>query len=159
MGDDEGKQPEDNTWVHEALVKEAQFDLEHAQETFMEDKKSFANSFTLGRKDRLEPEMEPSMLMMFLEACMKLLHDSKAIKGLQELINRCTRTAPGEPRVVWKIGKHKKRMEREIVLTPHIGEYKMDQVILDLGLDGNVLLRQTWERMGRPMLQWSPIQL
>jgi len=40
-----------------------------------------------------------------------------------------------------------------------IGEYEMDQVILDLGLDANVLLKQTWERMGRPTLQWSPIQL
>ena len=44
-------------------------------------------------------------------------------------------------------------------LTVQIGEYEMDQVILDLGLDANVLLKQTWERMGRPTLQWSPIQL
>ena len=35
----------------------------------------------------------------------------------------------------------------------------MDQVILDLGSDAIVLLKQTWEGMGRPMLQWSPIQL
>lgn len=44
-------------------------------------------------------------------------------------------------------------------LKMQIGEYEMDQVILDLGLDTNVLLKQTWERMGRPALQWSPIQL
>ena len=35
----------------------------------------------------------------------------------------------------------------------------MDQVILDLGSDANVLPKQTWERMGRPTLQWSPIHL
>jgi len=35
----------------------------------------------------------------------------------------------------------------------------MDQVILDLGSDVNLLLKQTWERMGRPALQWSLIQL
>ena len=35
----------------------------------------------------------------------------------------------------------------------------MDQVILDLGSDANVLPKQTWERMGKPTLQWSPIQL
>ena len=35
----------------------------------------------------------------------------------------------------------------------------MDQVILDLGLDTNILLKKTWERMGRPELQWSSIQL
>jgi len=31
-----------------------------------------------------------------------------------------------------------------------IGEYEMDQVILDLGLDANVLPKQTWEHMGGP---------
>ena len=44
-------------------------------------------------------------------------------------------------------------------LTTQIGEYEMDQVIFDLGSDVSVLLKQTWERMGRPRLQWSPIQL
>ena len=44
-------------------------------------------------------------------------------------------------------------------LTVQIGEYEMDQVILDLGSDANVLPKQMWERMGRPTLQWSPIQL
>jgi hypothetical protein len=68
-------------------------------------------------------------------------------------------TTPGEPRVVRKIGKHKTRTGREMRLTTQIGEYEMDQVILDLGSDANVLPKQTWERMGRPMLQWSLIQL
>lgn len=40
-----------------------------------------------------------------------------------------------------------------------IGDYEMDQVILDLGSDQNVLPKQTWEHMGKPALQWSPIQL
>ena len=44
-------------------------------------------------------------------------------------------------------------------LTTQIGEYEMDEVILDLGLDANVLPKQTWEWMGRPVLQWFPIQL
>ena len=35
----------------------------------------------------------------------------------------------------------------------------MDQVILDLGSDEIVLLKQTWEQLGRPVLQWSMIQL
>ena len=35
----------------------------------------------------------------------------------------------------------------------------MDQVIFDLGFDENILPKQTWERMGIPALQWSPIQL
>lgn len=44
-------------------------------------------------------------------------------------------------------------------ITTQIGEYEMDQVILDLGSDTNVFPKQTWECMGRPALQWSPIQL
>ena len=32
-------------------------------------------------------------------------------------------------------------------------------VILDLGLDVNILTKQTWKLMGKPMLVWSSIQL
>jgi len=35
-GEDKGKQPEDSTWVRKAPMKEAEFDLERAKETFME---------------------------------------------------------------------------------------------------------------------------
>jgi hypothetical protein len=61
--------------------------------------------------------MDPSMLTTFLETCMKLLRDSKAVKGLQELINRCAGTAPGETARSRKIGKHKTRTGREMRLT------------------------------------------
>lgn len=93
-GDDKTKEPKDSTWVHKVPVKEAESDLECTRETFMEAKKSFADASMSRRKDKPEPEMDPSMLIMFLETCMKLLRDSKVVKGLQELINRCTRTAP-----------------------------------------------------------------
>jgi len=109
IGDDKGKQPEDSTWVLKAPAKEAKFDLERAQKTFIEAKKSFADTSTSGSKDNLEPEMDPSMLTIILDTCMKLQCDSKAVKGLQELINRCAGTAPGEPHVVGKIKKHNTR--------------------------------------------------
>jgi len=125
----------------------------------MEARKSFIDASTSKIKDRSELEMDPSMLTTFLETCMKLLRDSKAIKVLQELINRCVGTTPGEPHVVWKLGNDVTRTVREMMLTTQIGEYEMDQVILDLGSDANILLKQTWEHMGRPTLQWSPIQL
>ena len=35
----------------------------------------------------------------------------------------------------------------------------MDYITLDLGSDVNILTRQTWESMGKPQLDWSPIQL
>ena len=66
----------------------------------MEAKKSFTKASTLGTKDKTDQEMDPSMLTTFLETCMKLLRDSKAVKGLQELINRCVGNALVEPHVV-----------------------------------------------------------
>jgi len=54
----------------------------------MEVKKSFVES-TSGSHDKPVEEMDPSMLATFLETCMKLLHDSKVVKGLKELINKC----------------------------------------------------------------------
>ena len=125
----------------------------------MEAKKSFSEASTSGSKDKPNQDMDPSMLMTFLETWMKLLCDNKVVKGLQELINRCTGDTPGELRMVKMIGKNKTRIGREMRLASQIGEYEMDQVILDLGLDSNVLPKKTWEWMGRPVLQWSLIQL
>ena len=44
-------------------------------------------------------------------------------------------------------------------LHAQIGEYDMNDIILDLGSEVNVLTKQTWEQMGKPTLEWSPIQL
>jgi len=85
-GEDKGKQLEEDTWVCKVLVKEPKFDLEHIKETFTEAKKSCTKASTFSSKYQLELEMDPSMLTTFLETCMKLLHDNKVVKGLQELI-------------------------------------------------------------------------
>jgi len=82
IGDDKGKQLEESTWVCKALAKEPEFDLECAKEIVMEAKKSFTEASTLGSKDQLDPDMDPSMLTTFLETCMKLLRESRAVKGL-----------------------------------------------------------------------------
>lgn len=138
-GDDKGKQPKDSTSIHKDLVKEAEFDLERTWETFMEALNNFTDASTSRIKDKSEPEMNWSMLTMFLETCMKPLRDSKVVKGLQELINICVGTMLREPHIIRKIRKHKTRMRREMRLTTQIEEYDMDQVILDLGLDANFL--------------------
>ena len=108
----------------------------------MEAKKIFTEASTSGSKDQLEPRMDPSMLTTFLKTCMKMLHDSKVVKGLQELITRCV--GSGETHVVQKLGKHALHTGREIRLAAQIGEYKMDHAILDLGSDVNVLPKQKW---------------
>ena len=44
-------------------------------------------------------------------------------------------------------------------LHAYIGDYEMTDIILDLRSEMNVLTKQTWEQMGKPTLEWSPIQL
>ena len=44
-------------------------------------------------------------------------------------------------------------------LHAQIGEYDMNDIILDLGSEVNVLTKNTWEQMEKPTLEWSPIQL
>ena len=44
-------------------------------------------------------------------------------------------------------------------LHAQIGDYDMTDIILDLGSEVNLLTKQTWEQMGKPTFEWSPIQL
>lgn len=89
--------------------------------------KSFTKVSTPGRRDLIEPGMDPPMLTTFLETCMKLLRDNRVVKGLQELITKCT--GSGEPRIVWKLGKHALHTRREMQITTQIDKYEKDQVI------------------------------
>lgn len=140
-GDDKGNLPDESGWVHITPGKEAGFDLECINEMFMEAKKIFDYASTSWSQDRLSEEVYPSMLTTFLGTCMKLLCDSEVMEGLQELINKCDgkEGALEGHHTVWKIGKHKTRRGREMRLTVQIGDYEMEQVILNLGLDANVL--------------------
>ena len=92
---------------------------------------------------------------------MKLLYNSKVVKGLQELINRCVwkENVTKGWRIVRNICKNKERTGHEMRLATQIGEYEMDQVIFDLGSNANFLPKKRWERMGRPTQEWSPIKL
>jgi hypothetical protein len=53
----------------------------------------------------------------------------------------------------------RKRTNGEFRFSVKIGEYDVDNVILDLGPGVNVLPKKTWELMGKPKLVWSPFQL
>ena len=50
----------------------------------MEAKESFTEASTSGGQEKLVEEMDPCMINTFLETYMKLIHDSKTMKGLQE---------------------------------------------------------------------------
>ena len=155
IGEDKRNKLKEDAWVRKAPTKQPEFDLERVKEEFMEAKKTFTEASTLGSTDQTESERDTSMLTTILETCMKILWDTKAVKGLQESITRCA--GSDEPQMVWKLGEHALQAGWEMQLTTQIGDYEMDQVVLDLGLDANVLPKQTWEHMGRPALQWSPI--
>jgi len=80
--------------VHKAPKNKTGFDLERAKETFMEENKSFTEVSTSRSQNKLTDTSTPtevhrSVVTTLLETCMKPLCDSKAVKGLQELINKC----------------------------------------------------------------------
>jgi hypothetical protein len=68
------------------------------------------------------------------------------------------RETPITQRVVNQVLR-RKRTNEEFRFNAQIGEYDVDNVILDLGSDVNVLPKQTWEMMGKPKMVWSPVQL
>ena len=87
---------------------------------------------------------------------MKLLRNQNALNELQKVIASC------EPQRSSDRGKtvnRVRRTRREMRLHAQIRDYDMTDIILDLGSEVNVLTRQTWEQMGKPTLEWSPIQL
>ena len=85
---------------------------------------------------------------------MKLLRNKNALNELQKVLQSC------ESQRSCDKGKNVNRVRRtgrEMRLHAQIGEYDMTDIILDLGLEVNVLTKQTWEQMGKPKLEWSPI--
>ena len=91
---------------------------------------------------------------------MKLVRNEKSIGDLQHIIDQCqpSSSASSAQHAVHNIMGHT-RIGREMRLTAQIGEFEMDEVILDLGSEVNVLTKQTWEQMGSPKLVRSPIHL
>jgi len=53
----------------------------------------------------------------------------------------------------------KRRTNKELHLNVQIGDYDIDYVVLDLGSEVNVMMKQTWALMGKPKLIYSPIRL
>ena len=62
-----------------------------------------------------------------------------------------------QPRNKFNHIKNKFKNWHELRMTAEIGNYDMDYIILDMGLYINILTRHTWESMGKPRLDWSPI--
>ena len=98
-----------------------------------------------------------SKLKPFLSSCLVLIKDKEALAELEGLIETLPEGDP-LPKKVNSI-KTKLKIGCKLRMTVQIGDYDMDYIILDLGSNVNILTCQTWEIMGNPTLEWSPIQL
>ena len=98
--------------------------------------------------------------MEFFHTCVKLIQDKGVVQELQDLIKKYElgKIDPLLNRAVHQIGKSR-RTNKELHLNAQIGEYEIDYVVLDLGLEVNVMTKQTWALMGKPKLIYSPIRL
>lgn len=73
---------------------------------------------------------------------MKLLRDQNAVEEIKDLIDSCASKEKTWSEMHPDNNLHQqKRTGREMRLNTHIGEYEMDQIILDLGYDVNVLMK------------------
>jgi hypothetical protein len=98
--------------------------------------------------------------MEFLYTFIKLIRDESVLQELQNLIRQYDlgKIDPLLNREVHQIGK-KRRNNKELHLNAQIGEYDIDYVVLDLGSEVNVMMKQTWASMGTLKLIYSPISL
>ena len=78
----------------------------------------------------------------FLRSYLKLLRNEKAIEELQKIIDQCQHNPSlSSTRCVVHNIMGFTRTGREMRLTAQIGEFEMDEVILDLGSELNVLTK------------------
>ena len=78
----------------------------------------------------------------FLRSCLKLVRNEQAITELQQIVDQCqpSSSMSSIQCVVHNILGHP-RTGREMRLTTQLGEFEMDEVILDLGSEVNVLTK------------------
>jgi hypothetical protein len=81
-----------------------------------------------------------STLTEFLKSCVELMRDKTVLSILYNMIDHCVK---GRDTLVTQqmINQvlRRKRTNKEFKFNAHIGEYDVDNFILDLGLDVNVL--------------------
>jgi hypothetical protein len=95
-----------------------------------------------------------------MQSCVRLLKDPLSVKILQNILEICNIEVEGK--LEQKTFNHihtRRRTSREFRLNANIGDFDMDDTILDLRSEVNVLPKKTWQCMGEPTLGYSPIQL
>jgi hypothetical protein len=80
--------------------------------------------------------------MEFLCTCINLIKDERSIHELQYWIRKheIGRIAPLLNKEIHQVSR-KRRKNKELYLNSHIGDYDIDYVVLDLGLEVNVMMK------------------
>jgi hypothetical protein len=93
---------------------------------------------------------EVSKIMAFSYTCINLNENERVVQEPQHLIRQYEigRIDPLLSRVVNQVSR-KRRTNKELYLSAQIRDYDVDYVVLDLGSDVNVMMKQTWSWMGK----------
>jgi hypothetical protein len=62
-------------------------------------------------------------------------------------------------KIIHRVKRRKVQTRKQFRLVSQLYEFEIKDVMLDLGLDVNILPKKTWEALGKPRLTYSPIQL
>lgn len=161
----EGKRPTTHFQLQRAPKKNEGFDLQKEKETFVIAKKDFADPSTSKVALKISIDtiegVNNAETKLALQACIKILCNKKVVDNLQALINIFTEKEQPQmdQKDINKVYKNKRKISHEMHLTTQIGDFEIEQVILDLGYNLNVITKKTLQKMGEPKLEWSTIQL
>jgi hypothetical protein len=137
-------------WVRNSVGPMPTFDPQQEKETYNMERKeilgqdwgSSTSSTTHVRYHDVPKKSngKVSTLKKFFRSCIEIMKDETALKTLYEIIYHCTqeRKTSITQRVVKHV-LHRKRTNGEFRFNTQIGEYDVDNVILDLGSNVNVL--------------------
>ena len=101
---------------------------------------------------KARPLRQHGTLQHFFEIFLLLARDLDPLAEIENLLRHL-----GKDSAVNSL--HNKKTRKEMRMNIHIGDYEFDLMILDLGLDVNILTKQTWEKMGKLTLGCSSVQL
>jgi hypothetical protein len=93
-----------------------------------------------------------------------VLGDPISAKKLTHMLIRCMEereidvaiSSPLPKQYVHHVSR-RKHMRRDFKMKIKIESYKMDDVMLELGSNMKILLKKSWDLMGKTNLVWSPI--
>ena len=87
--EDKGKKLDNEILIRKSHKKKEELNLQCEKDTFVEVKKGFAEASTSTSSRTMDVARVDEEIKPFLQACIKLLHNKKAVENLQALIDNC----------------------------------------------------------------------